>query len=93
MISGSHLLCDGRDGLKMYVNTAANPGTDMCSIGQKLRECSLSQDGNPSGCRFLCPCPDHDGGCKVGLLGWNRQHLPLNQPHGQICEVVVRLEP
>ena len=89
MILGSHLLCDGRDGLKMYVNTAANPGTDMCSIGQDLRECSLIKDDNPTVCKFLCRCPVHDGGCKVGFLRWNRHHLPFNQPHGQICEVAI----
>ena len=90
-ILGSYLLCDGRDGLKMYVNSAANPGTDVCSIGQELRECSLTEDNNPTACKFLCPCPTHDGGCKIGLLHWNRQHLPSSQPHGQICEVIAGL--
>ena len=93
MILGSHLLCGGRDGLKMYVNTAANPGTDMCSIGQPIRECSLTGDNNPAACKFLCPCPVHDWGCKIGLLRWNRQHLSSSQSHGQICEVVLGLDP
>ena len=94
-ILGSHLMCDGRDGLEIYVNTAANPGTDMCSIGQELRECSLTEDDNPTGnaCKFLCPCPVHDGGCTVGFLQWNLEHLPANQPSGQICEVVIGLGP
>ena len=93
MILGSNLVCDGRGGLKMYVNTAANPGTDMCSIGQQIRECNLVEEDNPTACKFLCPCPVHDGGCKAGLLRWNRQHLPSSQPRGQICEVFIGLEP
>ena len=93
MILGFQLLCDGRDGLKMFANTAANLGTDMCSIGQELRECRLTEDDNPTACKFNCTCPVHDGGCTAGFLRWNRQHLPTNQPHGQICEVVMGEEP
>ena len=88
-ILGSHLRCDGRDGLRMYLNMEANPGTNMCRIRQDLKGCSLTKDDHPTACKFLCPSPVYDDGRAVGFLLWNRQHLPANQPSGQICEVVI----
>ncbi len=92
MVSGDHLLCGGKDGLNIYVNTAPLPATllarDMCTAtGLELRKCHLTADDSPTVCKFQCLCPIHDGGCKAGLLYWKRHRLPSNQPPGQICEV------
>ena len=91
VVLGDHLQCGGLDGLKLYVNTAPSHGTDECGAEETVRVCDMMKEDHPTACKFLCPCPVHDGGCQAVLLLWNRHSLPSDQAPGKMCEVSFEL--
>ena len=95
-VDGDNLLCGSLGGLKFYARGSDEPHTDICHPGTlscemeiEMKLCRVVPPPLNTSCQYECACPVNTGGCRTGMLLWDRRQQTSDAADSSICEVIL----